>query len=54
MFRPIPATSTFQNITQIIRILPPPPTRICAKTGSAKPQRFSDSRDAKNDSIFGA
>ena len=35
-------TSTFQNITQIVRILPPPPAWIVAKLGHAKPQCIGD------------
>ncbi len=35
-------TSTFQNITQIVRILPPPPAWIVAKLGHARPQYFGD------------
>ena len=35
-------TSTFQNITQIVRILPPPRVWIVAKLGHAKPQCFND------------
>ena len=54
MFRASFNTSTFQNITQIVRILPPPLAWIGARRGDAKPERFGDSRDSKNDSIFGA
>ena len=54
MFRATLNTSIFQKITQLVRILPPPPAWIVAKLGHAKPQRFGDSRDSKNDSIFGA
>ena len=42
MFRPILATPTFQDITQIVRILPPPPSWIGARLGLAKPQYFAD------------
>ena len=54
MFRATLNTSIFQKITQLVRILPPPPAWIVAKLGHAKPQRFGDSRDSKNDSIWGA
>ena len=53
MFRPILATPTFQNITQIVRILHPLSAWIGARRGDAKPQCFGDSRDS-HDSIFGA
>jgi|694.fasta_scaffold78179_3 hypothetical protein len=36
------------------RILPPPQSLIGTSPGHVKPQRFDDSRDSKNDSIFGA
>jgi hypothetical protein len=39
---------------KVVRILPPPPSWIGARLGHAKPQCFDDSRDSKNDSIFGA
>jgi len=51
MFRPILATPTFQDITQIVRILPHLSAWIGARRGDAKPQCFGDSRDSKNDSI---
>ena len=54
MFRATLNTSTFQNITQIVRILQPPRAWIVARPGHAKPQCFDDLRDSKNDSIFGA
>ena len=40
-------------LTQFVRILLPPPVWIGTKPGHAKPQCFGDSRDSKNDSIFG-
>jgi hypothetical protein len=43
-----------RNITQVVRILPPPPTWVGTKPGHSKPQCFGDSRDSKNDSIWGA
>ena len=43
-----------RNITQVVRILPPPRAWIHTRLGHAKPQCFDDSRDSKNDSIFGA
>ena len=36
-----------------VQILPPPTVWIGTKAGHSKPQCFSDSRDSKNDSIFG-
>ena len=54
MFRATLNTSIFQNITQLVRILPPLPTWVGTKPGHAKPQCFDDLRDSKNDSIFGA
>ena len=54
MFRATLNTSIFQNITQLVRILPPLPTWVGTKPGHAKPQCFDDSRDSKNDSIWGA
>jgi len=44
----------FQEIKQIVRILLPPPAWIGARLGNVKPQCFGDSRDSKNDSIWGA
>ncbi len=43
-----------QIITHLVRMLPPPRAWIVARPGHAKPQCFDDSRDSKNDSIFGA
>ena len=43
-----------RNITQVVRILPPPRAWIHTRLGHAKPQCFGDSRDSKNDSILGA
>jgi hypothetical protein len=43
-----------QKITQIVRILPPLLVWIGTRRGHAKPQCFDDSRDSKNDSIWGA
>ena len=54
MLRPNLAVPGFQNITQIVRILPPPPAWSPARQEHAKPQFFGDSRDSKNDSIWGA
>jgi hypothetical protein len=54
MFRPILATPTFQDITQIVRILPHLSAWIGARRGDAKPQCFGDSPDSKNDSIYGS
>jgi hypothetical protein len=54
MDRAVGTMPGFQEITQIVRILPPPPSWIGARLGHAKPQCFDDSRDSKNDSIYGA
>jgi hypothetical protein len=43
-----------RNITQVVRILPPPRAWIGVRLAHAKPLCFGDSRDSKNDSIFGA
>ena len=43
-----------QQITRIVRILPPPPSWIGARLGYAKPQCFGDLCDSKNDSIWTA
>ena len=51
---PTPIAPSHYNNTQIFRILPPPPAWIVAKLGHANPQCFGDSRDSKNESIFGA
>jgi hypothetical protein len=45
---------TLQNITEVVRILPSPPAWIGVRLAHAKPQCFDDSRDSKNDSIWGA
>ena len=54
LFRSSLATSAFENITYLFPILPPPRAWILARPGHARPQCFGDSRDSKNDSIFGA
>jgi hypothetical protein len=54
MDRGICTISQFEEITQIVRILPPPPAWFGAKGDPSKPECFDDSRDSKNDSIFGA
>ena len=54
MDRAVVTIPVFHEITQIVRILPPPPSWIGARLGHAKPQCFDDSRDSKNDSIWGA
>jgi hypothetical protein len=54
MFRPNIAIPTRQNIAHLVRILHPLSAWIGARRGDAKPQCFGDSRDSKNDSIFGA
>jgi hypothetical protein len=41
-----------RNITQVVRILPPPRAWIGVRLAHAKPKCFGDSRDAKNDSIW--
>ena len=43
-----------RNITQVVRILPPPRAWIGVRLAHAKPLCFGDSRDSKNDSIWGA
>jgi hypothetical protein len=43
-----------RNITQVVRILPPPRAWIGVRLAHAKPKCFGDSRDAKNDSIWAA
>ena len=43
-----------RNITQVVRILPPPRAWIGVRLAHAKPKCFGDSRDSKNDSIWGA
>jgi hypothetical protein len=43
-----------QNITLLVRILPPPRAWLDTKPKHENPQCFDDSRDAKNDSIWGA
>ena len=43
-----------RNITQVVRILPPPRAWIGVRLAHAKPLCFGDSRDAKNDSIWAA
>ena len=54
LFRLILTASVFRNITQIVRILPPPRAWISTISKHAKPQYFSDSRDSKNDSNLSA
>lgn len=54
MYRPILAIPSLQNITPLVRIQPPAQAWIGARWGYVKPQCFEDSRDSKNDSIFGA
>ena len=44
----------FQEIARIVRILPPPLAWIGVRLAHSKPQCFSDSRDANNDSIWAA
>jgi hypothetical protein len=41
------------EITQIVRILHPPSAWFVDRLGRSKAQYFDDSRDSKNDSIFG-
>jgi hypothetical protein len=43
-----------RNITQVVRILPPPRAWIGVRLAHAKPLCFGDSRDSKNDSIWAA
>ena len=54
MFRATLNTSTFQNVTQIVRFQHPLLAWGGIKPGHAKLQCFGDSRDSENDSIFGA
>ena len=54
MDRAVVTIPVFHEITQIVRILPPPPSWIGARLGHAKPQCFGDSRDSKNVSIWAA
>jgi hypothetical protein len=44
----------FQEITRIVRILSPPLVWFVASPAHSKPQCFDDSRDSKNDAIWGA
>jgi len=41
-----------RNITQVVRILPPPRAWIGVRLAHAKPKCFGDSRDSENDSIW--
>ena len=50
LFSPAPV---LQNITHLVRILTLPPTWIGASSEYSIPQCFRDSRDSKNDSIWG-
>ena len=43
----------FQEIKQLVRILPPPQAWIGVRLALAKPQYFNDLRYSKNDSIWG-